>query len=478
MAESNDFGYASVTSSLRKAFASGKTRDYDFRIQQLQQLNKLMEENEDALYEALYKDLRKNRTEAKLMEVMQVKIELGNAIQNLEQWMKPERVNPDLINKSNTCEIISDPLGLVLIIGAWNYPIQLTLLPIVGAIAAGNCVILKPSELSVATSTLTEELIPKYLDQDCYRVINGGIPETTALLKERFDHILYTGNPAVGKIVMRAAAEHLTPVTLELGGKCPTLIDYGCSMEPCAQRLVWGKYANAGQTCLAPDYALCLRGTEDDFIQAVQNALEKFYTEDPQTSNSYGRIINERHFKRLSSMIDQSKVVYGGKTDEKDLYIAPTIMKDVTESDAIMKDEIFGPILPVMIVDSVDEAISFIQSREKPLAAYIFSNNQENIKKFSEQTSSGGFVANDALVHGAVPALPFGGVGHSGMGSYHGKKSFDTFSHKKSAVMKNQGMESMNIVRYPPYDDDWKVLKWAEWFLTPTMAPKRRMSLF
>jgi len=465
----DNYGYTELVGSLRKSFREGKMKSYEARIKLLKQLHLMLQENEQEIYDALHQDLHKCKVEANLMEVLQVRIPIGEAIGQLHNWMKPEKKSGDLLNRMNTCEIRKDPLGVVLVIGAWNYPVQLCLLPIVGAIAAGNCVILKPSEVSPTIAGVLEKLIHKYLDKDCIHVVNGGIPETTALLKQRFDHILYTGSANVGKIVMTAAAKHLTPVTLELGGKCPAIVDKTCDFSTITQRIVWGKFCNAGQTCLAVDYILCPKDCQQDLVESLTSAIKKFYGENPQKSDSYGRIVNKRHFERVCKLINSSKVVYGNVTDADDLYISPTIMTNITADDTVMGEEIFGPLLPIVTVDSIDEAIEFVNEREKALALYVFSNDYKTTEKVANSTSSGGMCVNDALVHASVPSLPFGGVGESGMGAYHGQKNFDTFTHHKSYMWKNQQLEGANSIRYPPYDENWSVLKWLEWLITPTV---------
>ncbi|XP_057295391.1 aldehyde dehydrogenase, dimeric NADP-preferring-like isoform X2 [Hydractinia symbiolongicarpus] len=473
MAEAKMEGeYKQIVDRLRASYKSGKFRSLDTRLHQLKQFLCMIEENEDALFAAIKKDINKPKVEANFLEILLMKVELGNAIKNLSTWMTPERVTPDLINKLNTCEIISEPYGVVLVIGAWNYPLSLALQPAIAAIAAGNSVIIKPSELSENTASVIEEIVPKYMDKDCMTVVSGGVPETTALLRQRFDYIFYTGGTFVAKIIMKAAAEYLTPVTLELGGKCPAFVDSTCNFQVIGQRIAWAKYCNAGQTCLTIDYIVCIDDCQDQLIESIKTAVIKFYGEDQKNSESYGRIVNKRHFERVCNLIDFDKVVYGNIKDEEDLYISPTILKDVSPEDKIMQEEIFGPLLPILPMESLDDAIDFVNGREKPLAVYVFSNDQKIINRVKNETSSGGMCINDAMMHAAVPSLPFGGVGYSGMGSYHGKFGFDTFSHKKSYLCKNQRMESVNAVRYPPYDENWKVLQWLEWMLIPMKVSK------
>ncbi|XP_066921724.1 aldehyde dehydrogenase family 3 member B1-like [Clytia hemisphaerica] len=464
--------YEKEVKELRKSFRRGKLRSCESRIQQLKQLSKLIDENKEEIYEALHKDLRKPRTEADFGEVIFSKIELATAINNLKKWMKPEKVKSDLANKNATCEIRKEPYGVALVIGAWNFPFALVIAPLIGAIAAGNCSVIKPSEVSEATAGLLMELIPKYLDNDCFRVVCGGVPETTALLAVRFDNIFYTGNPFVGKIIMAAAAKHLTPVTLELGGKCPVIVDSTCSFDVAAKRIAWGKFVNAGQACLSADYILCI-GTEvqKKLTDALKIAVIEFFGEDAQKSDSYCRIVNKRHFQRLNKLLkaSESKVVFGNKTDEDDLYISPTILNNVTTSDNIMEDEIFGPIVPMVVVDSADDAIDFVLDRERPLALYSFTNDRSLQERLSNEIQSGGYVINDLLVHYTNNSLPFGGIGNSGMGAYHGKHSFDAFSHSKAYVYKNQSLEMLHSPRYPPYDESSQLVQWAKWAISPNI---------
>jgi len=343
-----------------------------------------------------------------------------------------------------------------LIIGAWNYPVQLTLVPLIGAIAAWNCVVLKPSEVSPHTAQLLANILPKYLDKQAYRVVNGGVAETTTLLEQKFDHILYTGNGNVGKIVMRAAAAHLTPVTLELGGKSPAIVDSNVNIVNAARRIAWGRFMNAGQTCIAPDYVLIKSGLERPFIDAVKATLDEFYGKDVQKSHDYCRIVNKTHFNRLKKVIETAggEKVIGGELNEEDRFIPPTVILNPDENSSVLRDEIFGPILPIVPIKSIDEAIRYVNDRDKPLALYVFSKDKKVIEKVLSNTTSGGAVANDTLMHATVPELPFGGVGPSGVGAYHGKHSFELFSHKKAVMVKDMGMEFLNDVRYPPYTPD------------------------
>lgn len=469
MAESN-FDYADVIKEVRGTFQQGRTRPIWYRLQQLKQFKKMMEDNKDLFVEALKQDLQKPTFESVMMEYTVVVADLAKFISKLPEWASFQKTDSDLLNLFNTCGIKYEPYGVALIIGAWNYPLLLLLHPFLGCLAAGNCAILKPSELSPATATLIDNLIPRYLDQDCYKVILGAKDETSALLRERFDYIFYTGGHVVGKIIAQAAAKHLTPVTLELGGKSPCFVDEDCNFDVTARRIVWGKYVNSGQTCLAPDYILCSKKTEEKLIPSIRKALKEFYGKEPKDSPDLARIINERHFKRISSMIDEKKTVIGGDIDAAQKYISPTVMAGITFDDAVMKEEIFGPLLPILNIASPSEGVKMITENEKPLALYIFSQNQEHIDLFMNETSSGAVCVNDAIVQAAVPSIPFGGVGQSGMGAYHGKFSFECFSHRKGCLIKKQNLEALNAIRYPPYTAS--NLKTACWFLMPSKYAK------
>ncbi|XP_061701058.1 aldehyde dehydrogenase family 3 member B1 isoform X2 [Syngnathoides biaculeatus] len=400
-----------IVERLRMAFRSGITIPEEFRCLQLSKLRSMIKENEEDILNALHADLRKPKFEAILSEIDLVTNELHYAINNLHSWMQPEYVTKNLATKMDDCFVRREPLGVVLIIGTWNYPLQLLILPMVGAIAAGNCVVIKPSEVSATADRLIAELIPKYLSEDCYAVVSGGAEETKALLQNRFDHIFYTGSQVVARSVLQAASVHLTPVTLELGGKCPCFIYGTVTIEAVARRLVWAKFFNAGQSCVAPDYVLCSMATRDALLLALCETLKDFYGNDPQTSPDLCRIVSQRHWTRLTELLKKSNgtVVVGGETDHKDKYIAPTVVY-VAEDDTLMKEEIFGPILPILTVESLEEAIDFVNHKEKPLALYIFSNETSVINTVLEKTSSGGFCSNDGIIHMTLPGLPFGGV--------------------------------------------------------------------
>jgi len=438
-------------------FNTNETKAYSFRIEQLKKFKRAIEDNEDLLLKALYDDLRKSEFEAYGGEVGFILAELDFTIKKLKKWMKNKKVKTPLLHQPGSSFIISEPLGTVLIIGPWNYPFQLLIAPLIGAMAAGNTAVLKSSELAPSTSKAMKKIISECFEEKYIYLVEGEIQEATYLLEEKFDYIFFTGSTVVGKIVMQAAAKNLTPVTLELGGKSPCIIDKDTNLQVAARRVVWGKFFNAGQTCIAPDYLIIQKDIKDDFIRLMKKEIENFYGEDPQKSNDYPRIINKRHFERLSTYLDTSKISTGGQTDINDKYIAPTIMDNVTWDDKVMSDEIFGPILPVLEYERIKEAIKMINSKPKPLALYLFSNCKLVEKRVLENTSSGGVCINDTLSHITTNFLPFGGVGDSGIGGYHGKFSFDTFSHKKSVMKKAISIDPK--IRYAPYKLSLKNLK-------------------
>lgn len=446
---------ADTVQGLHTAFASGKTRDVEFREKQLKNLLRLYEENHEQMARALAQDLRKHKQEAYLMEIDYLINDVRSTLMNLRDWAKPEKPKKTFVNMMDEVIIYNDPYGVVLVIGAWNYPLQVTLAPVAAAMAAGNCVLIKPSEVAPATSKFIAQTIPKYLDQEFYRVVEGGVKETTELLKQKFDYVFYTGSGRVGKIIHQACSENLTPCTLELGGKSPCYIDSTANIAFATKRILWGKFVNAGQTCIAPDYVLCTKDVQKKFLKEALATLEQWYGTDPRQSPDLCRIINQQHFQRLSNMLKGANTAIGGKTDADDKYIAPTIIVDVTMNDPVMQDEIFGPILPIINVENAHDAIKLINSRDKPLSMYIFSNNKVTRDLIISNTSCGGICVNDTMGHFAVESLPFGGVGPSGMGAYHGKHGYDTFTHKKSCLVKNFSAvgEKLASSRYPPYSD-------------------------
>lgn len=441
--------YPAMLDDLRASFDRGTTRSLAWRREQLAAISRMLEENEERVGEALAEDLGKPPQEVLLGETALIFSEVEHARKRLKRWTKPRRVRTPMVGQPGRSRVQPEPLGVVLIIGAWNYPIQLVLSPLIPAIAAGNCAVIKPSEIAGATSRLLAELIPKYLDERAVRVVEGAVEETSALLKLPFDHIFYTGGSAVGRIVMRAAAEHLTPVTLELGGKSPCVVDAGADIESAARRIAWGKCLNAGQTCIAPDYVLVTPGERDRLVAALEHELFEMYGADRLGSDDYCKIINRRHFDRLRAYLDDGQVAIGGRVDERRCRIEPTVLTGVAADAGVMNEEIFGPILPVLEVDDLDAAITFIRKRDKPLAAYLFTRSSASERRFTESVSTGNLCINDTLMFMSVPDLPFGGVGMSGMGQYHGRAGFDRLSHLK-AVMKRARFPEIPI-RFPPY---------------------------
>uniref|UniRef100_A0A7N8YNT7 Aldehyde dehydrogenase n=1 Tax=Mastacembelus armatus TaxID=205130 RepID=A0A7N8YNT7_9TELE len=460
-----------VVDGARKSFQTGKTKPLDYRTHQLKSLLRFITERRKDIADAVKRDLGKSEHGTELFETLGLEGEIKLAIEKLAEWAAPRPVEKNLLTILDDVYIQPEPLGVVLIIGAWNYPWAVTLQPLVGAIAAGNAAVIKPSEVSSHSAKVMEEFLPQYLDKDLYPVVIGGVSETQELLKQRFDHIFYTGNSTVGKLVMEAAARHLTPVTLELGGKSPCYIDKNCDITVACRRITWGKFVNCGQTCIAPDYILCEPCIQSRVVKEIEKNIKEFYTDNPKTFEDYGRIINQQHFKRVMALMDGSTVAVGGDSDESQCYIAPTVLKDVAGDSKVMKEEIFGPLLPIITVSSVDEAIQFIKEREKPLVVYVFSHDKKLIKRVIAETSSGALLANDCLVHYTVSALPFGGVGNSGMGCYHGQHSFDQVSHMRSCLIKQLKMEGVNSMRYPPHTA--RKLGWARFLLLKSVNVSR-----
>ncbi|KAK3427619.1 hypothetical protein EUGRSUZ_F03800 [Eucalyptus grandis] len=445
---------SSLVAELRGAFASGTTRSYQWRESQLRGLLRMTDEHEQDIVAALRSDLGKPELESVLYEAAMLRNSCKFALKELQRWMMPEKVKTSLTTFPSSAEIVSEPLGVVLIISAWNYPYLLSLDPVVGAIAAGNAVVLKPSEIAPATSALLAKLLGEYMDSSSIRVVEGAVPETTALLEQKWDKIFYTGNGRVGRIVMAAAAKHLTPVVLELGGKSPVVVDSGINLQIACRRIIVGKWGNNnGQACIASDYIITTKDLAPKLVDVLKNELETFYGKNPLESKDLSRIVNSDHFTRLTKLLDEDKVskkvVYGGERDPTKLQIAPTILLDVPRDSLIMNEEIFGPLLPILTVDKLEESFDIINSGAKPLAAYIFTNDKKLKEHFVNNVSAGGLVVNDTTVHLAVHALPFGGVGESGIGAYHGKFSFDAFSHKKAVVYRSFMGDA--AIRYPPY---------------------------
>ncbi|XP_011031097.1 PREDICTED: aldehyde dehydrogenase family 3 member H1-like [Populus euphratica] len=451
----------SLVKELKESFRTGRTRSYEWRVSQLKGIEKIVEEREKDISEALYKDLSKPEFEAFVSEIAAVKSSCEEALKELKQWMKPEKAKTSMTAYPSSAEIVSEPLGAVLVISTWNYPFLLSIDPVIGAIAAGNAVVLKPSEIAPATSSLLSELFEEYLDNSAVRVVEGAVPETAALLEQKWDKIFYTGSPRVGRIVMTAAAKHLTPVILELGGKCPVVVDSDVDLQVTVRRIIAGKWQlNNGQACISVDYIITTKDFAPKLIDALRNGIEEFFGADPMESKYISRIVSSNHFSRLERLLDEDKVcnkiVVGGQRNQKKLKIAPTIFLDVPEDSQLMQEEIFGPLLPIITVENAKDSIDLINSKPEPLVAYLFTNNQKLRNDFVQNVSCGGMVINDTVLHVTVSSLPFGGVGESGMGSYHGKFSFDAFSHKKAVLYRSFSGDSP--VRYPPYTPENKKL--------------------
>lgn len=443
----------------KRYFDNRATLSLSWRKQQLKQIKKLVIENEQACLSALEKDLAKPSLEAWITEVSYVAGDVDHTLKHLNKWSKKRRVSTPIIAQPGRSYIQPEPQGTILIIGAWNYPLQLILAPLVAAIAAGNCVVVKPSELAPATSSLLAELIPKYLDSQAISVVEGGVTETTALLNISFDHIMYTGNGQVARIIMAAAAKNLTPVTLELGGKSPVFVDKSADLEITAQRLAWGKWMNAGQTCIAPDYVLTTKELMPQLVASLKAQVKQMFGDRIQDSASYGRIINTRHTERIAGYLNTGDIVLGGEFDISDKYVAPTVIVNPELDSPLMTEEIFGAILPIVVIDSFEAAQSFIKQRDRPLAAYLFSKNKAQITQWVNNVSAGNQCINDVMMFNAVADLPFGGTGPSGMGQYSGKSGFDNFSHLK-AVLARPFVKDLPV-RFAPYTAfKFKLLRW------------------
>ncbi|KAI8066700.1 Aldehyde/histidinol dehydrogenase [Gongronella butleri] len=443
-------------SVLRGTFLAGTSRELRWRRLNIERIHDMVKENEEKFYDALAKDMGKPRLEAFTGDINPVLEECVYYLDNLDRLVKDKKIKGrNGAAASGTTVVRKEALGLVLILGAWNFPVQLTLVPLIGAIAAGNTVIIKPSEIAPHTANLLADLFPTYVDSRMYRIVNGGVDAATALLAQRFDHIFYTGSTNVGKIVMQAAAKNVTPVTLELGGKSPAIVTQGVNLNTVVQRIAWGKFFNGGQACVAPDYVLLHESLVEPFTQAFKSTVTKWFGANPKLSGHFARMVSERHFDHVARLIaerESGDVVVGGDMDRETRYIAPTLITGVSPLESVlMGDEIFGPVLPVIAYRHLDEALAYISSKEAPLALYIFSKNKQAIERLTTTTQSGGVLINDTMVHQAEYALPFGGVGHSGMGKYHGDKSFETFSHERPIMQKNLRMEVFNSFRYPPY---------------------------
>lgn len=450
-----------VINQQRSLFDSNITKDIRFRIEQLRKVKRVLQENEALLYESIYRDFRKSEFETYVSEIGLLYHEIDVFIRKTKKWSKRQIVSSGLANFPAKSYIIPEPLGVTLIIGAWNYPYQLSLIPAITALAAGNTVVLKPSELPEHTSKAMAHIINTNFPINYFHVIEGGVETTSQLLDIRFDKIFFTGSIPVGKIVYQAAAKHLTPVTLELGGKSPTFIFEDANLKITAKRIVWAAFLNAGQTCIAPDYIFVEKRIEQQLLEAIKHEIETNYPNNENINDNYTQIINTKNFDRLKALIDPKKIYYGGETNRDKRYISPTVLTNISFEDDIMKDEIFGPLLPVISFSNLNEAIAAVKSRPKPLSCYVYSKNKKTIAKLLNEISFGGGAINDSMMHISNSKLPFGGVGFSGFGSYHGKAGFDEFSHFKSVLHKTFLFEPN--LKYAPYSP--KKLTWIKWLL-------------
>jgi acyl-CoA reductase-like NAD-dependent aldehyde dehydrogenase len=455
--EATQIKIAEIFNAQQNFFETGTTRSLVFRTEQLRALKSRIKSKENQISEALKADLHKSPFEAYATEIGFILEEINHTISHLPQWAKPRSVITPITQFLSTASVTYEPRGRTLIIAPWNYPFQLLIGPMIGALAAGNCCILKPSEFAPHTASVVHEIISQLYPTSYVAVVEGGVEETQLLLAQKSEYIFFTGSTKVGKIVMRAAAEHLTPVTLELGGKSPCLVEAQANIPIAAARIAWGKFLNNGQTCVAPDYLLVDEKIQKPFITALQEAITKMYGANAQKSPDYGRIINRRHFERLKSYLTEGKILFGGDFDENDNYIAPTLITDIKPQSPLLEEEIFGPILPILPYKSLEEAITFIKNKPNPLAFYLFTQNTKVERQILNQVQFGGGCVNDTIVHLAVPDLPFGGVGASGIGGYHGKYSFETFSHRR-AMLKKSIFPDIPI-RYAPYKNKLNFLR-------------------
>lgn len=443
----------------KELFYSAKTKDINFRINNLKKLKKVIKENEDKILDALYKDLRKSNFEGFATEIGIIYSELNLHIKNLRKWSKTEKVKNSIINFPSKSYVYKDPYGVVLIIGPFNYPFQLVISPLIGAISAGNCAIIKPSENTKNTALLLEKIINENFNKNFIKVVNplGGKDVVSYLLNLNFDYIFFTGSVKVGKIVMEKASKNLIPLTLELGGKSPCIIDNSAKLTLAAKRIVWGKFLNAGQTCVAPDYIFVQKDIKDKLLEELKKEILIQFGNNSKSSPDFPRIVNLQSFSRLKNYLKDGDIYFGGNSDENDLYLDPTLLINIKQNSLIMEEEIFGPILPILEYSNLDEVISYVTKKDKPLALYYFSENSSSIERILNLTTSGGVTINDTIIHVASSYLPFGGVGSSGMGSYHGKASFDIFTHKKSVI--KRGTFAEFPLRFAPYNNKINLLK-------------------
>ncbi|MGE5363511.1 MAG: aldehyde dehydrogenase [Bacteroidota bacterium] len=452
-----DYDIPGLVQNQKKYFYKFETKDPDFRIRALERLKDLVTENEGKISEALWSDLHKSRFESYETEIGIVLEELSNHIRNLKRWARASYKITPMALMPSICKVMREPFGTVLIISPWNYPFNLLINPLIGAISAGNTAVLKPSPYTPAFSDLIEELIEKYFPPEYITVVNGDRTVNQKLLQEKFDYIFFTGSPKLGKIVMKAAAEHLTPVTLELGGKSPCIVDHDANLKTAAKRIVWGKYLNAGQTCIAPDYLFAHSNIKSRLLGLMKQEINNFFGSSPKDSPDFPRVVSNEAFERLSGLLGSGRIAAGGDTDCSEKYIAPTILDGITPDDEIMQEEIFGPLLPVMEFDNINQVRDYVNSHPKPLAFYYFTEDKKKAHELLRQTSSGGACINDTIIHIGNSRLPFGGVGNSGMGKYHGRLSFETFSNMRSVVSTPTWIDIP--IKYPPYKNKISILK-------------------
>lgn len=446
-----------IIENQRSFFKEGKTKEVDFRINQLEKLKKSIIKYEGEIIDALKKDLNKSSFETYVTEIGTVIQEINHTIKHIRKWVRPKRVGTPIAQFISTSKIYSDPYGVALIISPWNYPFQLTMAPLIGSIAGGNCAVLKLSPYSANTSKIIDKIIGETFDENYIKVVQGGREVNKELLNEKFDYIFFTGGVSMGKIVMKAASKYLTPVTLELGGKSPCIIDETANLDLAAKRIIWGKLLNSGQTCIAPDYLLVHKSVKKQFIDKMKDYILKFYGNIPINSPDYPKIINLKHFNRLLGLIREEDIIFGGDYNEKTHQINPTILDNITWESKVMEEEIFGPIIPILEFEKFNNIIDEINKRPKPLALYLFTTSKEREKNVLKNISFGGGCINDTIVHVASTNMPFGGVGNSGMGGYHGKHTFDSFTHKKSVLKKSNLLDIP--VRYAPFDGKLNLIK-------------------
>ncbi len=460
-----EFDAATLVNKQRNFFNTGKTKDIEFRIEQLKKLRQVISDNQELIMEALKKDLNKSRMEAYGTEVGFLLADIKHTLKTIRSLAKPRKVKTPLFHQLGSSWIQPEPYGVTYVVAPWNYPFQLAIAPAIGALAAGNTCIIRPSRMSENTARVMERIINSNFDESYLKVVLSDIRQSNELLEQKFDYIFFTGSPDVGRQIYAAASKHLTPVTLELGGKSPCFVDETFNTNWGIKRIVWGKFTNAGQTCVAPDYVLVDKKVKQKFVDAFIKTTKEFFGEDPQKSPDLGRIINEKHFLRLTKLLEKGNILMGGKTDINDLYIAPTLIDGVTADDPVMQGEIFGPILPIIEYEKLDDAIRFVNSRNKPLALYIFSEDKMYQERILNETSSGNASINECLMHVGQFELPFGGVGESGMGAYHGDVSFETFSHMKGILKKSTLSDFKQ--RFPPYTESGTKLirKLIDWLM-------------